>query len=128
MKRNIMAILVALLLVLALFLVGTGFLRRSDVVLVGHTLSPDGTHITLHTTVAGSMGYTRGFRNRGGGVKPHYLNFFSTFGGLNSRLGAKNVFVLPVGEDCNEIYFNRPDGGYELVLYRDEATGEWMKP
>ena len=25
-------------------------------------------------------------------------------------------------------YFNRPNGGYELVLVKDEVTGKWIRP
>jgi len=74
------------------------------------------------------MGYIRGYKNDGGGVKPHYLTFYSTFGGLNSSFGAKNKFELELGEDDTEIYFNRPDGGYELVLQKNTETGEWYNP
>ena len=73
------------------------------------------------------MGYVRGFKNSGGGVKPHYLNFYRTFGGLNSAWGAESSFLLEVGPEDTEIYFNRPGGGYELLLQKD-STGEWSRP
>lgn len=74
------------------------------------------------------MGYIRGFKDVGGREKPHYLTFYSTFGGLNSSFGAKNEFILELGENDSEIYFNRKDGGYELVLQKNIETGEWVKP
>jgi hypothetical protein len=74
------------------------------------------------------MGYVRGFKDNGGGVKPHYLTFYSTFGGLNSSFGAVNSFVLELGKNDTEIYFNRPNGGYELVLVKNIDTGEWERP
>ena len=30
--------------------------------------------------------------------------------------------------DDTEIYFNRAGGGYELVLVKNEETGEWIRP
>ena len=63
----------------------------------------------------------------GGGVRPHYLNFYRTFGGLNSAWGAESSFLLEVGPEDTEIYFNRPGGGYELLLQKD-STGEWSRP
>ena len=109
------------------FVIGTGFTKRTDVILTDYSVSEDGAEIILKTSVASSAGYIRGFKNDGGGVKPHYLTFYATFGGLNSTFGAKNEFVLEVDEDDSEIYFNRTDGGYELVLQKDAQTGVWGK-
>ena len=39
-----------------------------------------------------------------------------------------NSIVLELGKDDTEIYFNRPDGGYELVLVKNVDTGEWVRP
>ncbi len=128
-KKWLVAGTAAVIVVLIVsFLVGTGFRKRTDVFLTEYAVSEDGTKITLQTSVASSMGYVRGFHNDGGGVKPHYLTFYATFGGLNSRLGAKDTFVLDVGEDDREIYFNRIGGGYELVLQKNSETGVWEKP
>jgi hypothetical protein len=121
------ALAIVLLLVLT-FCIGTWFMKRTDVVLLDYSVSEDGTQLTLRTGIVSSMGYTRGFTDEGGGIKPHYLIFYSTFGGLNSSFGAKNEFVLELGADDTEIYFNRPGGGYELVLQKDPDTGEWIRP
>ena len=110
------------------FLVGTGFQKRTDVVLFDYAVAEDGTAISLGVRVSSSMGYIRGFKDKGGGVKPHYLTFYSTFGGLNSSFGTVNTFVLELDADNTEIYFNRPNGGYELVLQKNADTGEWTRP
>ena len=110
------------------FLVGTGFQKRTDVVLFDYAIAEDGTAISLGVRVSSSMGYIRGFKDKGGGVKPHYLTFYSTFGGLNSSFGTVNTFVLELDADNTEIYFNRPNGGYELVLQKNADTGEWTRP
>lgn len=39
----------------------------------------------------------------------------------------KNTFILELSPDDTEIYFKRP-GGYELVLVKDEETGQWSRP
>jgi len=127
-KKRVVIIPAGILLIAFCFLIASGFQERTDVALLDHTVSEDGTEITLHTLVMSSMGYTRGFRNDGGGVKPHYLTFYSTFGGPNSSFAAKDSFVLELGDDDSEIYFNRPGGGYELVLRKDPATGQWERP
>lgn len=125
-KKLLVIGIVAVIVVLTVsFLVGTGFSKRTDVILTDYSVSEDGTEITLKTSVGSSMGYIRGVKDDGGGVKPHYLTFYSTFGGPNSSLGAKNEFVLEVNEDDSEIYFNRADGGYELVLQKNVETGMW---
>ena len=110
------------------FLVGTGLNKRTDIVLFDYSVSEDGTQLTFNAHVMSSMGYIRGFEDNGGGVKPHYLTFYSTFGGLNSSFGAKSEFVLELTENDTEIYFNRADSGYELVLQKNEETGEWATP
>lgn len=127
-KKLILISVIAVIVILtASYFIGTGFIERTDVILTDYSVSEDGTQITLNASVSSSMGYIRGFKNNGGGVKPHYLTFYSTFGGLNSKLGAKNEFVLEVNEDDSEIYFNRAGGGYELVLQKNTETGEWEK-
>ncbi len=66
------------------------------IVLFDYAVSEDGTTISLGVQVSSSMGYVRGFKDDGGGVKPHYLTFYNTFGGLNRSFGAVSTFVRPV--------------------------------
>lgn len=126
-NKKLLVIIAAICVLMVSFVIGTGFTKRTDVILTDYSVSEDGAEIILKTSVASSAGYIRGFKNDGGGVKPHYLTFYATFGGLNSTFGAKNEFVLEVDEDDSEIYFNRTDGGYELVLQKDAQTGVWGK-
>lgn len=128
MKRIVIIALAVIILLFASHFVLTGFNVRTDVGLHNYSVSEDGTKITFEAFVWSSMGFTRGFKDGGGGVKPHYLTFYSTFGGLNSSFGAKSEFVLELGKDDSEIYFNRADGGYELVLKKNMETGEWERP
>ena len=121
-------ILLLLFLVVLSFLIGTGFQKRTDVILVDYSVSADGSKLTFTTAIPGSMGYIRGFDDKGGGVKPQYLTFYSTFGGLNSSFGAKHEFELDLGQDDTEIYFNRPGSGYALVLQKNADTGQWERP
>ena len=128
MKKKIIVLITIIILLIASFLIGTGFQKRTDVILGDFAVSEDGSEITLHVGVASSMGYIRNFKDKGGGVKPHYLTFYSTFGGLNSSFGSKKAFTLELVPDDTEIYFNRAGGGYELVLVKNEETGEWIRP
>lgn len=127
-RKRIGVIVITALLIIAAFFVSTGFRERTDVFLGDFSVSEDGRELTFTAGVFSSMGYIRGYKDEGGGVKPHYLKFYSTFGGLNSSLGAKGELVLELDEDDNEIFFSRPDGGYELVLQKDQETGEWVRP
>lgn len=127
MKIKNIAVIAVIVVLIVSFLIGTGFRKRTDVVLFDYSVAEDGTAITLGVQVSSSMGYIRGFKDNGGGEKPHYLTFYSTFGGLNSSFGSVNSFELELQPDDTEIYFNRADGGYELVLVKDEETGQWVK-
>lgn len=129
MKKKIILTIVAFTVVLiASFSIGTGFMKRTDVVLSDYAVAEDGSAITFGVQVSSSAGYVRGFKNSGGGIKPHYITFYSAFGGINSSFGSMDSFVLEIDKDDTEIYFNRPDGGFELVLVRNVENGEWERP
>ena len=128
MKKILIIMLVVVVVLFSLYFVGTGFFERTDVYLGDYSVSEDGTELTFNVSVASSMGFIRGYKDNGGGVKPHYLTFYSTFGGLNSSFRAKNEFVLELDKDDSEIYFKRAKGGYELVLQKNAKTGEWERP
>lgn len=105
-KKKIVIVTIIVIGVLVLsFFIGAGFRRRTDVVLTEYSVSEDGKKLNFNVGVMSSMGYIRGFKDGGGGVKPHYLTFFSTFGGLNSSFGAKSEFELDLDENDAEIYF-----------------------
>lgn len=120
-------LLIAAVLLVLVYLLGTGMMQRTDVHLANWQLDENGTQLTMQVGVPTSMGFVRDFTDKGGGVKPHYLHFYAAYGGLNSSLGAKHEFVLDLQPDDSEIYFYRGDGGYELVLQKN-ASGEWQWP
>lgn len=131
-KRNrltigITAFITAFAVLFAAYFFGSGFLKRTDAALAEYSVSDDGTTLTFHVIVPSSMGYIRGFKDSGGGVKPHYLTFYSAFGGLNGSLCEKSEFELALDETDTEIFFNRTGGGYELVLLKNTETGEWLR-
>lgn len=128
MKKKIFLTIAVIVVLMLLMFICTGFRKRTDVGLFDYSVSEDGSEISLEIQVSSSMGYIRGFKDKGGGVKPHYLTFYSTFGGLNSSFGSINEIELELSRDNTEIYFNRPGGGYELVLMKDIATDEWIRP
>lgn len=127
MKKIFIIISIIIVLILILF-IGTGFTKNPNVVIREYSVNEDGSELKFTVGIPYSIGYTRGYKNKGGGVKSHYLDFYNTFGVINSSFGAKFEYVLELDEDDSEIYFNRIDGGYELVLQRNMQTGEWERP
>lgn len=126
MKKKLVITISIFVGILALF-ISTGFVKCTDVFLSDYTLSEDGSTMTLYVQRAGSLGYIRACNiNRGG--DNFYISFYQTFGGLNSTIGAQNTFEIPLNSLNGEIYFYHGDGGYTLVLQKDEATGEWHLP
>ncbi|MBR5236646.1 MAG: hypothetical protein IKW06_04675 [Clostridia bacterium] len=128
MKKFLIILLAIVVVLSGLYFFGTGFLERMDVLLYDYSVSEDGTKLTFSAGIMSSMGFIRGYKDNGGGVKPHYLTFYSTFGGLNSSFGAKSEFVLELNETDTEVYFKRAKGGYELVLQKNAETGVWERP
>lgn len=128
MKKKVLCGLLAVLVLLAgVWFVGTGFIKCGSVNMGNFTVSEDGRTLMFDAGVTTSMGYIRGFRaERIDNVQ--YLTFYNTFGGLNSRFGAKTKFTLPLEETDDLIYFDMLDGRNLLVLERDAQTGEWVKP
>ena len=132
MKKKILIIvgivIGIIITLLVAFFIGTGFTKNPKVEIINYTLNKDRSVLNFTIGIPDSIGYTRGYKNKGGGVKSHYLNFYNTFGVINSSWGAKFDYVLELDEDDTEIYFNRTDGGYELVLQKNIETGEWERP
>ena len=127
-KKIVLTIVAIAVALAAVYYIGTGFRKAPNEVLTEYSVSEDGTEMTFRVSTWESIGYVRGFKDKGGGVKPHYLTFYYAFGGINGTWGAQNTFTLELAPSDTEIYFNRPGGGYELVLVKDEKTGEWYKP
>lgn len=111
-------------LIAAVYLVGTGLMKRTDVCIGEYTLSDGGETMTVRAGVAGSMGYIRDVA-----VKQKedtlYLTFYSAFGGLNSSLGARSEFSFSVDEEITEICVYRGDGKYEAVLRKNTEIRQW---
>lgn len=127
MKKKLIIIFIFIILVVAVWMISSGFIKRTDVYLVDYSVSEDGSEITLQVGVAGSMGYVRDFLNDTNETEIMEMQFYSAFGGFNSSIGAKNEFVILLNPDCHEIYFYHNDG-FNLVLQKNQATGEWDRP
>ena len=128
-KKELIPVLFAFLIGAAagILFVLPGFQKRTDVYLRGFSVSGDGTVITVETFTIGSMGYIRAMETKQIGGEIH-CSFYGTFGGLNSRFGAKSRFEIQVDDSAERIYFDRGTGLDQLVLERDTGTGFWTSP
>lgn len=118
----IIIIVVILIIILGLFL-STGS-KRTDVYLKDFELSSNGNKMTLKVGVISSAGYVRKIKKTSGSMN-YYYTFYSTFG-INSKIGAKDTFIIDIDNNVDEIYFYNGDKGYKKVLEKDEF-GTWKK-
>ena len=122
--RRLLTLCGVLVAVLALYFVLTGTSVRADVFIWEFSVLPSGDVMTVRAGVTGSMGYIRACRNVSDNPQRVELKFYSAFGGLNSSLGAKSVYMIPLAPECTEIYIFRGDG-MALVLQKNMETGQW---
>lgn len=115
----------ALLVLIGVWLLLTSSARRTDVFLGEYAALPSGDVLTIHVGVAGSMGYIRSCSDVSEEPDEVILRFYSAFGGLNSALGAQDVFLVSV-KDADAVYFDSTDGP-RLVLQRNNVTGAWER-
>lgn len=118
----IIIIVVILIIILGLFLL-TGS-KRTDVYLKDFELSSNGNKMTLKIGVTSSAGYVRKIKRTSGSMN-YYYTFYSTFG-INSKIGAKDTFIIDIDNNVDEIYFYNGDKGYKKVLEKDDF-GTWKK-
>ena len=124
-KKNIIIFIsFSLIALITLFILITGR-SRVDVYLKDYEISSDGKIMTLKIGVTNSSGYVRKMKRTSGSTN-YYYTFYSTFG-INSRIGAKDTFIIDIDENVHEIYFFTGDGGYKLVLQKD-INDNWIKP
>lgn len=124
--RFLIGICIVAVFLASVYLVGTGLMKRTDVFIGEYSLSDSGEMMTVRAGVAGSMGYIRDFsvKQKGDGL---YLTFYSTFGGLNSSLGARSEFGFPVNDGITEICVYRGNGDFEAVLQMNPDTERWER-
>ena len=126
MKKNAALIIGAVLVLLLVYFVGSGFLKNSSAFIEDYSVSPDGKTITVNVGVSSSMGYIRtvSVHQQTGGKL--YLDCYSAFGGLNGSIGAKDTFTFPLHEDTSLIAIYRNANCYEEVLRKGE-DGVWQR-
>lgn len=123
-KRLIVVTSIFFIVLICTFIFGIGA-KRTDVDLIDYKISEDGNNIKMKVGVSSSAGYIKAMHVKEGGTNK-YITFYSTFG-INNKIGSKNEFEIEVNSLCGEIYFYTGDGGYKLVLKRNEKE-EWVMP
>ena len=78
----------------------------------------------LNIAISSSIGNARALEIKQGEYNK-YITFYSAFGLLNGKFGAKSEFEIELNPSCTEIYFYKGDGEYKLILQKDETTDEW---
>ena len=126
MKKTVIIIVGIVLVLGALYVLGSGFTKAGSAFIQDYAVSDDGTSMTITVGISGSVGYIRkvSVRQQEGG-KLH-LDCISAFGGINGSSGAKSEFVIPLDENTNTIGLYRNGNTYEVVLEKD-ASGEWNR-
>ena len=124
-KKQTIAVLLVVVLALA-SIIGSGFAKKTDVVIYEYTVAEDGSSVSMVAAPTSAFGRARGFQEEVSDGN-HYLTFYRTFGFFGFHASEIN-HVVEVAEEDTGIYFNRPDGEFELVLEKDPATGEWVQP
>jgi len=124
MKKFVRIMIAAAIILIAGYMIASGFRVRTDVAVVGYALSEDGTEMTIQTNVMSSAGHTRTCKDEYDG-QAHCLKFYSAFGGLNGSIGAESEFTLSLSDNDTEIAIFRGDQGYFTVLEKDSTDNEW---
>ena len=124
--KKVAVITVVFVVTVALILLSFGFRVCTSVALLDFAVSEDGSQLQFRAGVTTSMGYIRAYLDASG-EHSHHLKFYSTFGGLNSKFGAKTEFTLPLSPEDTEIYFYQGNA-YHLVLEKDPETATWERP
>lgn len=122
--KKLIIFVIMIICTILLFFMTTGFRKRTDVGLINFSVSEDGSVMTLDVTVTSTIGYARAMKVKQGGDNK-YITFYSTFGLLNSKIGANSEYELNLNPSCEEIYFYKGDGGYKLVLQKNIDTNQW---
>ena len=121
-KKVVVIIGIVVIVILGISFLATGG-ARTDVYIKDYQVSADGKTMTLEIGVSSSSGYVRKMERTSGSMN-YYLTFYSTFG-INSKLGAKDTYILEIDDNADEIYFYTGNKGYKKVLQKTEE-GEWI--
>ncbi len=123
MKKIIVSVLIIIILAVGLF-ISSGYGNCYDVAVTGYSVSESGDKITLDITRIGSMGFVRDIDVKIVGGEA-YVSFYQPYGGLNSHIGARSTFEIPLEDSTYKINFEIGKDTYKTVLQKDFETDKW---
>lgn len=126
MKKKFLISAIAVIVIIAAYIFGTGFIKSQSAFIEDYSVSEDGTQMTIKVAVSSSAGHIRKvstYQQQGGKL---YLDFYSAFGGLNGRLCAKDEYTINIQDETEIIALFRNTDCYEEVL-RKNADGQWER-
>ena len=126
-KKTVLCVLSLVIILIGIWLVGTGFIKQSSAFINSYSVSNDGSVMTIDVGLGSSVGYIRkvNIHNQEGGKL--CLDFISAFGGINGSIGAKSRFEIPIDKYCQEIAIYRSNNQYETVLKKDIDSDKWIR-
>ena len=124
MGKKLAVILLCVVVLLVAWCIATGMMTRSDVYIYDYSVMENANVLTVKVGVSGPMGYLRDCRVVSGADGQLRLRFYAAFGGLNSSIGAKNVFPIPLDGDTDRITLENG----RVLLEKNKQTGQWERP
>lgn len=126
MKKKIFVAVAIVIVLVCIYLIGSGFMKNSSACIGEYSVSEDCTEITMNIGVAYSAGYIRKVEVHQQENRKMCIDCYSAFGGINGKIGAKTVFTLSLNDDTNMIAIYRGKNHYEEVLQKD-TSGVWKR-
>ena len=126
MKKRFCVGIAVVVLLLGIYLIGSGFVKTGTTYISDFKVSEDGNEMTVNVSVTSSAGYIRKVvvhQQQGGKL---YLDCYPAFGGINGSIGAKNEYTISLDKDTEIIALYRSNNCYEEVLSKD-ANGAWQR-
>ena len=118
----ILSITFAYLIITSFF--GAGFAQNKTVTLDSFKISEDGKTMTIDIAVPSEYESVRKMTYIPSG-DAYFVDFIYSFGIGPFIFGEKEEFTFELEENTKGIFFLR-DNEYELVLYKDDETKEWL--
>lgn len=126
-KKVILCVLSLIIILIGIWVIGTGFTKNSSVFIDDYSISNDGSIMKIDVGVGSSVGSIRKVNVHKQEDGKIYLDFISAFGGINGSIGAKSTFEIPIDKDCQEIAIYRSNNQYETVLKKDIDSDKWIR-
>lgn len=123
-KRVIAFIILVLVAIIGYYMIWTGYNRADSIYIMDYAVNDDNSIITIKIGNASSMGYIREAKQIRYTKNEICIDFYNCFGGLNSSIGSKSQFNIPIDKDVETISVYSGHGEYMDILIKDK-DGNW---